>query len=72
MKGKEGDIRDALENPDEIRRSSRDPDVYLCYKGKSHRWLCAVVKKENGAGFLITAYPTDSIKMGETIWTKSK
>jgi hypothetical protein len=37
-----------------------------------HCTLCAVVKRADGSGFLITAYHTDSIKVGDVIWTKSK
>jgi len=32
------------------------------------RWICAVTKKLNGDGFLITTYPTDRIKEGKRIW----
>ncbi len=35
-------------------------------------WLCAVAKREDGNGFLITAYLTDAIKVGDLIWEKSK
>lgn len=31
-----------------------------------------ISKEEDDSGFLITAYPTDAIKAGETIWTRSK
>jgi hypothetical protein len=34
--------------------------------------LCAVARREDGTGFLITAYPTDTVKAGETIWIRSK
>jgi hypothetical protein len=64
------DIIQTLTDPDQIRRSRKDADVYLFYKGQSPRWLCAVTKKNGDQGFLITAYPTDAIKAGEVIWTK--
>jgi len=45
--------------------------VYLFYRlERPKRWLCAVAKRLNGEGFLITAYPTDAIKEGEQIWVK--
>jgi hypothetical protein len=72
LKGHEKEIQQVLENPDEIRRSKKDPQVYLFYQGTKPRWLCAVVRNENSYGFLITAYPTDAIKAGDVIWTKSK
>ena len=46
-----------------------DHDVLLFYKTvDSRRWVCAVCKRLNGDGFLITAYPTDAIKEGDRIW----
>lgn len=69
MAGREADIQDVLQNPDEIRLSKNDPTVYLFYKPERiGRWVCAVTKRLNGEGFLITAYPTDAIKEGEQIW----
>lgn len=47
-------------------------DPALDSRGSSPRWLCAVTRREDGTGFLITAYPTDAVKAGETIWTKSR
>lgn len=72
LRDHEDDIRKVLSDPDEIRRSRKDPDVLLFYRGKSPRWFCAVTKHEKEEGFLITAYPTDAIKAGEVIWKKSK
>lgn len=70
--GHEQEIADALADPDEIRRSRKDDAVLLFYRGAAPRWHCAVARREDGTGFLITAYPTDAIKAGETIWTRSK
>ena len=71
MLGREADIQEVLQNPDEIRLSKKDPDVYLFYKPERiGRWVCAVTKRLNGEGFLITAYPTDAVKEGERIWHK--
>ena len=71
MSGREGDVQMALENPDEIRRSRSDPDVLLFYKKSGvRRWVCAVCRRLNGDGFLITTYPTDAIKEGEHLWPK--
>lgn len=64
-------MKEALENPNEIRKSKSDQDVYLFYKPERiGRSVCAVAKQTNGDGFLITAYPTDAIKEGERIWLK--
>jgi hypothetical protein len=71
MHGREKSLKAALEHPDEIRKSRSDPKVFLFYKlDRQNRWVCAVVKQVNSQGFLITAYPTDTMKIGETIWKK--
>jgi len=71
MKGKEDLVINILEKPDEIRQSEKDSSVYLFYKMEYvKRWTCAVAKRLNGDGFLITAYPTNSIKEGLRIWRK--
>ena len=67
----EAEVRQALSSPDEIRCSSRDPDLLLFYLVlKEKRWVVAVARRLNGDGFLITAYQTDAIKEGETLWHK--
>jgi hypothetical protein len=69
MAGREAYIQEVLRNPDTIRRSKSDPNVYMFYKSERiRRWACAVVKGLDGAAFLITAYPTDAIKEGVEIW----
>lgn len=71
MTGRENEVKEVLRIPNQIRRSRNDSDVYMFYKYQdSKRWICAVVKKLNGEGFLITTYPTDSIKEGEIIWSE--
>jgi hypothetical protein len=62
-------VQQALASPDEVRRSSRDEGVLLFYLVRSEkRWVVAVTRRLNGDGFLITAYQTDAIKEGESIW----
>lgn len=71
MAGRENDVKGTLENPSEIRQSRSDLAVYLFYKPERiGRWVCAVAKRLDGEGFLITAYPTDAIKEGEQVWPK--
>jgi hypothetical protein len=71
MAGRESEVQDTLESPDEIRQSRRDPAVYLFYRSeRMRRWVCAVTKRLNGEGFLITTYPTDAIKEGVQVWPK--
>ena len=72
LSGREQEVAQVLAGPDEIRQSRKDPNVYLFYRGRSPRWLCAVARQEQETGFLITAYPTDALKAGVTVWTRSK
>jgi hypothetical protein len=70
LRDREGDVVAALESPDQVRRSRSDPDVFLFYsQQRPKEWVCAVVKRLDGSGFLITAYFTRAIKEGEVIWT---
>jgi hypothetical protein len=65
------DVQDTLSNPDEIRLSKSDSQVYLFYRDDgAKRWVCAVTRRLNGEGFLITAYRTSAIKEGELLWQK--
>ena len=71
MDGRLGDVSETLRTPNEIRRSRRDPNVYLFYRGMARRRLVSVVaRKLNGDGFLITAYPIETMREGETIWKR--
>jgi hypothetical protein len=71
MRGRATDVQGVLRTPDEIRRSRSDPAVHLFYQLECPgRWICAVAKRLNGEGFLITTYPTDAIKEGERVWSK--
>jgi len=70
MGGRLDDVRMTLRQPDEVRRSAHDPAVLLFHRNVAPRWVCAVVKKDDGAGYLITAYPADKVKRGDVIWTR--
>lgn len=71
MKGHEEEVKLVLSDPDEIRQSKKDQNVYLFYRFQDQkRWFCVVVKNDKDEGFLITAYPTDNIKEGIIIWKK--
>jgi hypothetical protein len=72
LDGHREEVEMALRDPSEIRQSRKDINVHLFYRGEHPRWICAVAKQEDGTGFLITAYLTDSIKVGDLLWTKSK
>jgi hypothetical protein len=71
MAGHENDVKRTLAAPDEIRLSKSDPAVHLFYKAeRAGRWVCAVAKRLNGDGFLVTAYPADVVKEGDRIWPR--
>jgi len=59
-----------LAEPDEVRRSVSDSTVFLFHRQVAPRWICAVVKRADDIGYLLTAYPADKIKQGEVVWTK--
>lgn len=73
MYGREADVEETLRSPGEIRRSRRDPNVYLFFylfyrEERPGRWVCVVVKRSIDSGFVITTYLTDVIKEGDRIW----
>lgn len=69
MRGRAADVQAVLSHPDEIRLSQSDPQVYLFYRtDREQRWVCAVSRRLNGQGFLITVYRTGAIKEGMVIW----
>lgn len=71
MAGREDDVKETLRNPDEVRQSKSDPNVCLFYRTeRAGRWICAVIKRLDGDGYLITTYPTDAIKEGTRIWPR--
>lgn len=70
MRSREVEVQQALQMPEQIRRSRHDGDVYLFYLvERVGRWICAVARRLNGDGFLVTAYVTDAIKEGDLIWS---
>jgi hypothetical protein len=69
--GHEKGVIETLENPSEIRLSRSDPAIYLFYNPERiGRWVCAAAKRLDKEGFLVTAYPTDTVKEGDKIWPK--
>jgi len=68
-------IRETLATPDKIKKSKHDTEVLLYYKlydqtPVTKKYLLVAVKVENGEGFILTAFFTDKIKAGETLWEK--
>ena len=56
MAGHEADVQATLSHPEEIRRSRSDENVLLFYRTqRAGRWVCAVTRRQDDTGFLITA-----------------
>ena len=72
INGMESDVIVTLKNPDFIRQSRVDRDVYLFYReieyNNKNYHMCVVTNKIKR--FIITAYITDRIKEGVQIWKK--
>jgi len=72
LRSRAQDIAQVLAHPDQVCQSRQDRAVFLYYRTDQHRLLCAVVKRIDGEGFLITAYPCDKIKEEDKIWPTSE
>jgi hypothetical protein len=75
MAGLAQEIERVLQSPTEVRVSRSDDTVRLFYEFYvktmvGGKWLCVVVKYAPEDAFMVTAYLTDQLKAGETIWPK--
>jgi len=75
MAGLAQEIERVLQSPTEVRVSRSDETVRLFYEFYAKtmvggKWLCVVVKYAPEDAFMVTAYLTDQLKAGETIWPK--
>jgi len=66
-------IEETLQSPLRVNSSASDDEAFLYYRFYDHtpvggKYLCAVVKEGASGAFLLTAYLTDKIKQGESIW----
>ena len=67
MRDREELVKQTLTSPEHVRRSRKDPNVYLYYRGNESRFCCVVAKHLNSDGFVVTTYLTDGIKAGEVV-----
>jgi hypothetical protein len=77
MKGQRLRVKETLVDPDEIRASVQDSETWLFYKlypktPVTTKYMLVVVNVLNGEGFIVTAFYTDKIKKGDSIWRKSQ
>lgn len=61
MEGKEKEVKETLENPWIVKQSDKDENVCLYYRPYNKRYICVVVRHENGKGFIISTYPVDTV-----------
>ena len=71
----EAEIERVLQTPAEARMSRSDDSVQLFYEFYAQtlvggKWFCVVVKYPPDDAFVVTAYLTDQLKAGETLWPK--
>jgi len=72
VKYMENEVAETLINPEIVRLSKNDPNVYLYYSKYRKYYLCVVCKHFDKGGFIITAYLADKIKKGELIYETNK
>ena len=68
-------IKYTLADPDMVVRSRTDSEADLFYRYYSgtpvgEKYLCIIVKGRGDDFFILTAYFTDTIKRGETLWIR--
>ena len=68
LAGLEGAVIDTLQHPRYIRLSKEDKRAFLYYATRGKHVLCVLCRHLNGNGFTITAYLTDRIKKGTTVY----
>jgi len=75
MAGLEQAIEETLLQPERVIESFSDPTAKLHYRYYAKtlvggKYLCVVVKTVDADAFVLTAYLTDKIKKGTSIWPK--
>ncbi len=76
MSGLDGAIATTLERPHRVVHSTSDENAELFCRLLSHtvvgeKYLCVVTKRVDADAFVLTAYLTDGINPGVTIWPRS-
>lgn len=75
MKNQLDRIKETAVNPDEVRASVHGSSVLLFYKfyeetPVTEKYLIVVIKSLNREGFIVTAFFTDRVKKGDSVWRK--
>ena len=75
MRGMFEAIKETIVSPQRVIQSLSDSEAHLYYRfyvgtRVGDKYLCVVVKIQDEDAFVLTAYLTDMIKKGESIWPK--
>jgi len=70
MRDREDEVKNTLADPDVVRQSVADAKVLLFYRPHQEGWTVAVVRRQNGEGFLITCYLAATVKKGTEVWRR--
>ncbi len=58
MRGRDAEVKAALQAPDEVRRSLTNQRMFLFYRGAGDMtWVCAIVKQDVSDGYLTNRVP---------------
>ncbi len=75
MVGMEAALEETLARPQHVVESFSDSQAKLYYRyylgtRVGDKYLCVIVKFTDGDAFVLTAYLTDKIKRGATLWPR--
>ncbi len=75
MAGTESAIEETVRSPQTVVASLSDPQAHLYYRPYTHprlsdKLICVVVKILASDAFVLTAYLTDRVKKGVTLWPR--
>jgi len=75
MSGMDSVIEETLKNPEQVVESLSDESAHLYYRfyigtRVGNKYLCVVVKIVNDDAFVLTAYLTNAVKKGRTLWPR--
>jgi len=71
MAGQDNKVIKTLKYPDTVKLSEKDDKVFLYYKKFAEKYICVVVRHEDGKGFVISTFPVDKIRIGTKVYEKS-
>ncbi len=64
------EIKEVLQNPDCIVKDNFEPNVVLYHKYYKVQEIFIVTVVDEGKGFILTSYTTNTLKRGIILWQK--